>query len=962
MDSYPYSSWYLGMETVEEQDSRVSIIAGKFRWPFDSRVNSTAYSGYYNDEGVAEWRRYQLSPNHWLGLDGIPQLIEDEYDFSGEANPIAEVVWRKYAKVREMDALSGAILDRGTFFSRSDVIKKGQTVFHNDAWVRDLGTSLPTLSSDRDVGYNYIRNQLVLEGVRKDHGLPYLPLSVLLELSKDGKDVVSLIKNEGKEAVESLILIALLNSDRVKTSERGLILDGRVFVDRSGSTSDLFRLAKEVMVRDGLARVEGGRELIILADLSLSVADVSRRIGDRDATLYILSRLPGDESGLPIPLRSQLEEVGLQYRGTQAYVIGSSLELRYPIWLFRSSKVNVILPIPRVLRQNREDVLPFVQLPGVPFLAPNWHPSTTSTGGALLRDNSHEGGIETFLGINYPWISRGDVHSLALNRRGGERLFFSVPLFPRNLPRGVEVVMSEKAYRVSQVYHKEFSYTTLIVYEGNFAKGAIQAHPLPGEWSLSSVGDRWFVHSKTATVLTPSLFTELSKLQRGATARLLRTLAAESEILQPLSYSAVVRNWNLLRYHPFSTPTSTLTWLMEKGETRTNATDITKVLALVSLSGSNETGSLLARNEFGLLDVYSLPVAHPRLHLGVGQVLPLSSTQKDPYSLYFVREGRRVVYREDVVGVDVQVTGGLALFSSPFGEVSGELHATDGVTRLLLDDGIYRLRLSESRSWIALSTTPSRQLTPSTIAELLDYYGTFLYRYQVAHLMEIPAQLTRRVYTEEGELLVIPSSSPAIVSGDTLVIVRVGEEKNLLLMLAYSSRPERILAAYEGDTERISSLTAGRIVLTWEAISLMYMETVSTVIRASQDQLIRLASTALPVHELRPRRTLIASEVVIEGTITRWYREWDSEPESLRSSQTSSHGSLIVQSDLQLDSDVFIYRVEEEGTESLLRELRQVDEADLLAAISPNHLVLRGPVTAEGVERLKRQYMRAMFG
>lgn len=927
---YPYSSFYLTRDEVENSKVEIDVLNLSFSWPFDSRSKSTRFTGYYNSDGLPGWRRYVLSGTHWLGLDGIPQLIDEEYNFNGEALQLGAAQWKRYRRVsRDFNRVATGILDRGTYFSRTDPVPVAEGIDHRDKFIRDVGMNLSHYP-DRDVQYNYVRNQLVLEAIRKDGGLPYLPLSILLSLSRHAEDSVCLFSG-----IEGVIHDSLFHFNRVTLGSRGVVLDGRVVIDRSGDTISWMRLAHRLS--SPLLSSERTRGLVIMTDLRVDVSEVRRRVSpDQRVSLYIIARLPGKESDIPSSLVTEIEGLGLQYRGTQAFSVGKQFELRYPIWYFSSVPVETRFPIPARMQENR-DAPNFVQLPEPPFLLP-WSPSDTSIGRAKLGFIRDKSGIETWTGTRYPYLT-STAGSFQISRVGDERLFMQIPLFSTPNLESIVVTLPPASYHIHSIYRDDRRYTSIIVYEGSFAVGDVLAYVLPDGWLLSEYQGNWFIHSDTASLVTAETWSVLVDLQKTATASQLRRYAQSHQTILPLTFGALVRYWTRLRYNDLIEGNQEQTrWLMDGGLAGDHATHVSQIQALVQSHHNQTTSSLLARNQFGLLDVYQGIVAHPQSNPSMEYPLPVMTRDIHPAYLTLDRDGRKIRYDRDV-GIDVLVLGNLVQFQSPLDDIESRITLPDGVYRLTLGTGT-----SQRLRWYGEGEVTS--LLPATPSDLLDYYCNTLRPYRAEDTLFPPAAVTRHLYP--SDTILVDSSTPFVAHGHVVVALRPGEESILVMSLS-SSPPGMIEAYYLGDEARLARLTRGRVVMDWSSITSLPAETRYDTIRISDEQAARLGSSRLPDFNLAQERRVIATDQLFPGTITTWFESFGGETDLV--------------ADIVLEQHVHVYRRQSDRVADLsLDELDQpVPDPVKLASYSRNHVVILGQPTQQDIEELKRQLMRAMF-
>src|SRR5437899_11259715 len=174
VDTYPYSSNFASIESIEQHTFFVYVSRSKFAWSYDFGKNANTRTVYYNDEGTVSWKRFVYEEDHGIGIDLVPQMLDDN-----TSETAGMIVWRSKVYRDAISKLAVLIYNRGTYNDKKNPLPDVSPIYHKDKSMRDFGLAMKHIQND-DERYNYMLNQLVLENVRrKDHNPVYLPLSIL---------------------------------------------------------------------------------------------------------------------------------------------------------------------------------------------------------------------------------------------------------------------------------------------------------------------------------------------------------------------------------------------------------------------------------------------------------------------------------------------------------------------------------------------------------------------------------------------------------------------------------------------------------------------------------------------------------------------------------------------------------------------------------------------------------------
>jgi hypothetical protein len=832
MEDYPFASYYATEETV----TRIGLgsnVDNKNRsvWYYSKNPRRETEMMFYNDEGVAEYRTFTLPIDHDLGIDAIPQLIEEGL-YRDKWMPIGSVMWTKQIGKRhkkDFEELCALIRDRTHYLSSPASLSRAEIPIHKDAFQRDIGQALETITDD-DVAYQYVRNQLLLENISAEtnNSLVYYPLSILIRLVKGNK--FSII---GGNRFEYKTLICLHNYKDLKYVEKGIMLNKELIIERS-NVSQWLDIAYELSRTR--FEVNDGRHVTLMEEGAYNINRLKK--ASYSDIVYILSRNVYKGSISPTVLLD-LTETGYEYRGLYVYALQGKRDIKYPIWYFSKKIIGVSFPpkIKSLFRNNA--AIPF------PTKDAQWDYSDRSLGTAGLLPYVVPSGSLSYYGA----MMTTEVElkeELDIMRESPGNLFIPILLPSKIDMKSTASYVNNEEPSVHYIYSDYLSYTTITVYKGGFGKADI-THKI-GNWYLSRKGSNWYLHSEKEKIVKGTVWKKLASLQTHPKA--LIDIKRSVDIQSRLSYSSLVRYWSQLRYSDIKTHNERA-W---SGDT-------------YQIVSQNITSSTVAtRNSFGVMSYYSLPVqtydASPE------SLYPLPIVQEGIKKLVMAKNGQLMSFSTDSSPVvNVRVVDGEISIYDPLDKMNKAVNVADGT---------YKARLDSNLEWTIEGL--SSELIPMEERDLLDYYMSHLYLVTEEDLRIPPKVDTIHLYGSvgvSGVLSAVTIHDDAIVASNNM--------RDITEIIGRSDDPRRVTV---GDIPEWNKTILDDTIIHTEAVLFRENEYIS--IRGTTSQLFKLP------HDWNISRinakTLVVEYLATENVKSSFYSMGD----EINIEISSNFGDLIL--------------------------------------------------------------------
>jgi hypothetical protein len=682
METYPYALYWTDVERIKSVPIHRDT-SEKTHYTYSINPRARTEFSYYNDEGEASYKTFVLDESHDLGVDAVPQLVDEEVDKNGRVRVLGYKVWIGLDKTK-FEEVATKIYQRGIYTSREGDIMSAGSVIHKDKSPADLGRALPFIQDER--GFQYIRTALLFENAMKGE-VAYYPLTVLALLV--GHNDVS-----------------FLTPDRMEYNVLRALKSDKFEINRGGSTTQWISAAHDVLGED-VRSVKGSKRVVVM-----EVGNYGEYLGklsrEKNSTLYVLSRKAYTGS-LDVEMIDAMRRNHYEYRGIFAYKVRDLKQTRYIIYYFDKKAVGAVFP--PILHEDRGNT---PDAPAFPPEAP-FEYSDQSTGKLEKKPYYLDNGSLSWTGDmrskKLPIIAdKIDIDAL---RREGDynRVAYYFQVLVAGEDKTVKSVWKGDSERseIVKTVHNPLTNTLLHIYRGGLPTGG-RVHTLVPSWSITRVNGRTYCFTMNAHEIDSSVWKALKHLQRDV--KLIHVDPSSKHTL--LSYSSLIRHWGNLRYsdgvgvYDKVRSGSTLQLASRQRET-------TETIATLNRWDVYAPYSLPVQTENSPVSLYPLPI-----------IQPVTKLQRED-------NGDLVWYERDEKNalVVVRVEDGEVVLHDPFGVVDSDWEG---------ENGIYEGRVEWEGKRLVWKLSSSKEVVEWSPEEIIDYISAFIYKVTDLAMMKPPQQ------------------------------------------------------------------------------------------------------------------------------------------------------------------------------------------------------------------------------
>lgn len=900
-DDYPYMSYYLSPDSMERE--AVVVSHDGYKWTTTAgRFMASQHATYYNDKPdelglLTQWKSYVLPLHHNLGLDSIPQLIDE---LSGGKKSALQEGWEEV---------------------KDEVIEKSTAVLNGEPFYSQLSQTgidmslLQARGTDVDTLYVYIQSQ-VLQQTVMEGSTPYIPLSVMLAIASQYERSSAVFTG-----MEALVYNYLAEPEKYSVREDAVYLSSKKYIDRHETQSLLSKAVELLPDLQG----ENREGKCVICDTFTPLI----RIPNTDTTrsIYVISREVTSEDQVPISLHNAIIKKGFYYRGTMSYVLNQMNELRYPIWFYDTEEVGSVFPPLLSAKPNVEVEQHSKSI--------EWNDEIPSVSIRITKKGSYStlDSTEDYLGTERYYPTSAPSVSLPIPREGDECVFFRV-LVPAKVPGNKVSVLipRQEVYQLIDIGDELRDYTSLTIYTGSFSQSE--------KLNATDMGHGWYLYDKylfstTASSVPVQVWNAIRSIQNKIKPNELIRFAREEEKTLPLSLGSLWRHWTSIRWVSRSTDRETR-WILDGG----SVSGSYKGTPVGLYVGTNNMAEkfLLSRNRFGILQAFHRPIGSsaaimvglplPSVGVPVGSYI---DTDRDRW--YFSDSSHIIV---DVADNNIMTTIGdeRQVFIPPLRDVLS----------FSQPDGKYVATLIRTASDIKWNFQREARAEDrvASYSDLLNYYSSVYYKVQEKDWLHPPSRSVQHIYPAEGEtaLLTTEEAKTIVSHGRTLIIVKRGDNRGLAEAIArqtLASPTHNILAVYAGDSN-METILADSPVITWKTATSTVPET--SIVSYSVPWPVERTT----VEVTNSKHELIASHLE-GGTIMKWYRSVEGFKDVVLISHPRLPSSIKIR-----QGSVVLSTVTEEQAEEAVTILQEENDGTGLVEMP----TLLGAPTTENKKKLKQ--------